>query len=112
MESSLQLCAQMSVYLANAWILTWLEKEVLQSEDPTNPLKFQALWTSFAMSLASQSLGEFKRRQVLHEYSDGMGKKIVYLLASVLNSIMSSLLLISLGTGAFDFMTAVQMEHV
>ena len=109
---TLQLCAQSSVYMSNAWVLIWLENKGTQSEEPGDPLGFHALWMLVAWSLASQSFGEFKRRQILHEYSDGMEQKMLYMLASILNSVFTSLLVVGCGTAAFDIMTAWPMSDM
>jgi hypothetical protein len=62
-EGTLQLCLQMSVYLCNAWVLTWMEEKVSHSQIADNPIQFASLWPSLVMSLLSQSCAQFKRRQ-------------------------------------------------
>ena len=68
----LALGIQLSTYLSYAWVVTWLGKMIPGEEG--NLLQFSDLWYSFIMSLLSMSLGEFKKRQILHEYSDSTTK--------------------------------------
>ena len=112
-EGSLQLCFQMSTFLSCSWVLNWFEKNIRRPEEHSvYAIQFSAIWISATMSLLSQSWAQYKRRMILHEYSDDGLKKFIFLCASALNTILAMILLISCTTAWYDMQVLLQLRRM
>ena len=113
-EGSLQFCFQMSTFLSCAWVLNWAEEELRRpiEKHSSHAVQFSDIWISATMSLLSQSWAQYKRRMLLHEFSDTALKKLLFLSASFLNTIMSMMLLVSCTTAWYDMQVVLQLRRM
>ena len=103
-----QFVCQWALFLSVGFILSHRH---LEDGTTFNPLSYESLRNSTLASLVSLTASQMKTNNLSHEFSIGYKQKILYMLASLLNTFAGASVLICYTTYSFDLIVLINYKH-